>query len=394
VTGRAWYVLAIVAGAALLGGSGLADVDAVGIFIWLALAIGGVLPLQSLLAGFGSEAVVLVGAMMVVAEGWRRVGALRRFGVLLLWGSSGGEGHARLSLAWAGAIMAALLKSTAATVGVLPVVARVAARRALRPSRLYLIAALGVMAGGLLTLIGTSGNLVANSVLAGAGQRGFGFLELAPLGVGLALILTVYAATLAGRLALALMVAAAFFAAALAGAADIAVAAVAAAGVLVLGRCLTAEDAYGAIRWKVLILLAGAVPLGVAIGTSGLGTAVAGLLPDVGSAVGWRAALAALVLATTLLAQVLSNVPATAVMTSVAIHLAAGIGLPTQACVAVVRVAALCTPLTPLASKPAVLVREAGGYRASDYLRPGAPFAAAAIAFAVLAAPALWPGAA
>ena len=175
------------------------------------------------------------------------------------------------------------------------------------------------------------------------------------------------------------------------GGADIAVAAVAAAAGLVLGGCLRPEEAYGVIRWKVLVLLAGVIPLGAAIGTTGLAGDFTQVLLHVAAAVGWRGGLAALGIATALLTQAHSNVAATAVMTPVAIRLASGIGLPAKACVAVVLGAAICTPLSTLASKPTILVRGAGGYRTADYIRLGPPFAIAALALAVVAAPALWP---
>lgn len=78
MTGAAWFVAAIVAGAAVLGVSGRADIDMIGALIWLALAFGGILPVPQLLGGFGSEAVILVGSMMAVAEGLRQVGATER----------------------------------------------------------------------------------------------------------------------------------------------------------------------------------------------------------------------------------------------------------------------------------------------------------------------------
>ncbi|MGC8487571.1 MAG: SLC13 family permease [Clostridia bacterium] len=159
----------------------------------LVLVAFHVVPVNQALSGFSNEAVWLVVGMMIVAGGIRRSGLLDRLADVLTRFARGSPRRLRAGLTGAGALTGALLESTAAVTAMIPVVARTVRRLGAPARRYYTMLALGSMAGGLMTLIGTSGNIVANATLKRLGVAPLGFFELFPLGLAFFVVAVAYA---------------------------------------------------------------------------------------------------------------------------------------------------------------------------------------------------------
>ena len=185
-----WLVLGIVVLGAL-NLSGRLPVEVAALAVLIALVAVGVVPVSRALDGFGNESVWLVAGMMIVAEGIRRSGLMTRLADGLSRMAANSPKRLSVGVVLLGTVAGGLLESTAAVVGTLPVVATAARRLRRPPEGLYVVLALGAMAGGLTTLIGTSGNVVANAALIGLGRPSLSFFALLPLGLaffGVALI--------------------------------------------------------------------------------------------------------------------------------------------------------------------------------------------------------------
>ncbi len=188
-----WLVLGIVVLGAL-NLSGRLPVEVAALAVLMALVALGVVPVGQALVGFGNPSVWLVVGMMIVAEGIRRSGLMTRVADTLSRLAAGSSQRLNVGVVALGTVAGSLLESTAAVVGTLPVVATAARRLGRRPEGQYVVLALGAMAGGLVTLTGTSGNVVANAALIGLGRPGLTFFALLPLGVtffGVALVYVV-----------------------------------------------------------------------------------------------------------------------------------------------------------------------------------------------------------
>lgn len=159
----------------------------------LVLVAFHIIPVSQSLSGFSNEAVWLVVGMMIVAGGIRRSGLLNRLADVLTHLAGGSPRRLRAGLTAAGAVTGALLESTAAVTAMIPVVGRTVRRIREPAPGYYTILAFGAMAGGLMTLIGTSGNIVANASLIKLGQRALGFFELLPLGLAFLVVALLYA---------------------------------------------------------------------------------------------------------------------------------------------------------------------------------------------------------
>jgi len=139
---------------------------------------------------------------------------------------------------------------------------------------------------------------------------------------------------------------------------------------MVLGGVLTIEEAYRAIEWKVIFLIAGLIPIGIAMETSGAAAFIAENLVTLIEGIPAFAILFILGLLMTLFSLVMSNVAATVLMVPLVLEMAGIGGLSAQALVLQVGLCAANSFILPTHHVNALLMTP-GGYRVSDYLKAG-----------------------
>ena len=155
-------------------------------------------------------------------------------------------------------------------------------------------------------------------------------------------------------------------------------------------RCITPEEAYSQINWRVLILIASMLGLGEAMEATGTAEFLAGLVTQVagGSAPFWI--LSGFFVLTVLLTQPMGDQAATVVILPVAIRAAWQLGLNPRTFAMMIALAASCSLLTPL--EPAcLLVYGPGHYRFVDYIKVGIVPALLIYVIAIVMVPLLWP---
>jgi len=164
------------------------------------------------------------------------------------------------------------------------------------------------------------------------------------------------------------------------------------AGVLmVLTGCLSMDEAYDSIEWKAVFLVAGSLPLGIAMEKTGTAEFLAGLLIQAIGGLGPMAVMAGLYLLTNALTQFISNAAAVVLIIPIAMDAAAQLGNPPQALLMAVAIAATASFLTPVAHQSNVLVMGPGGYRFGDYFKVGLPLDALIFILTMVIVPLLWP---
>jgi len=160
---------------------------------------------------------------------------------------------------------------------------------------------------------------------------------------------------------------------------------------MVLLGLLTMEEAYRAIEWKTVFLVAGMLPLGVALSQSGAAALLAKGIVLVTGSFGPLALLGMLFVVTTLLVQVMTGPAVAAIMVPIAITAAQEIGADPRSIVMGVALATSMAFLTPLGHPVNLLVMGSGGYRFRDYWRLGWPLAVLVFAIVMLLLPVVWP---
>ena len=143
--------------------------------------------------------------------------------------------------------------------------------------------------------------------------------------------------------------------------------------VMVISGCIAKEDLYSGVSWDVIFLLAGVIPLGIAMTKSGAAAWLGGLL--VMHAVNWHPVVILMViyLATTLLTEVVSNNAAAVILVPVAISIAQALAIEPFALVLAVMFAASTSFLSPIGYQTNTMIFGTGVYRFSDFAKVGAP---------------------
>lgn len=142
---------------------------------------------------------------------------------------------------------------------------------------------------------------------------------------------------------------------------------------LVATRCIGNDQAYQAIDWRVIVLLAGVLPLGIAMQKSGLAQGIADFSVNWVGGFGPLAVLAAVYLITALLTELMSNNAAAVLITPIAFSTAVSMDAsPTPFLVAVL-FAASTSFATPVGYQTNTMVYNAGNYRFVDFMKMGIP---------------------
>jgi di/tricarboxylate transporter len=155
-----------------------------------------------------------------------------------------------------------------------------------------------------------------------------------------------------------------------------------AAVLMILFGCLDMSDAYHDVEWKTIFLIAGMLPLGLALASTGAAAlAGTGLVSALGG-LGPLALAAGLFWASTLLTQVIGGQVAPVVLAPIAIAAAERVGADPRALAMAVALGCSTAFITPISHSANLLVMGPGGYRFKDYARVGLPLTL--VLFAVL----------
>ena len=172
---------------------------------------------------------------------------------------------------------------------------------------------------------------------------------------------------------------------------SIASAAAAGALLIVLSKCISMEEAYAAIEWNVLFLLAGMLALSIAMEKTGTSAMLAGGIVDVFGAMGPRALVAAFFGATMLLTSVMSNQATVALLIPVAITTAYSIDANPRTFIFAVMFAASSSFMTPVGYQTNTMIYGPGQYTFNDFLRVGTPLSLIFWVLGTLLIPWFWP---
>jgi di/tricarboxylate transporter len=146
-------------------------------------------------------------------------------------------------------------------------------------------------------------------------------------------------------------------------------------GVLLLFmlQCISAEEIYSSVHWNVIFLLAGVIPLGIALQNTGAVSVLASSIALLAVEVPVIVFLGILYLFTTLITEVISNNAAVVLMVPIVLTVALELGINPHAVALIIMFAASTSFLSPVGYQTNAMVYSAGGYRFSDFIKVGAP---------------------
>ena len=171
----------------------------------------------------------------------------------------------------------------------------------------------------------------------------------------------------------------------------IAVAAILGASLMVLTGCLNMEQAYRAIDWRAVFLIAGMLPLGIAMQETGaaefLAAKVMGSLGEYGP---WPV-IVGLYAITAMATMIIPTAALVVLMSPIVLSACAEMGIEPQTAMMAVAMAASASFTSPISHPANILVMGPGGYRFADYIKLGVPLTLVIFAAVMLMLPIFWP---
>jgi di/tricarboxylate transporter len=155
--------------------------------------------------------------------------------------------------------------------------------------------------------------------------------------------------------------------------APIVVTAVVGAIALILVGCISLEEAYDAIDWKIIFLLAGVLSLGVALEQSGAAAVLSSNMLKYVGALGPIALVSAFYLITSILTETMSNNATAALLAPIAIVTARTLDVDATPFLMAITFAASASFLTPVGYQTNTMIYGPGQYRFTDFVKVGAP---------------------
>jgi di/tricarboxylate transporter len=171
----------------------------------------------------------------------------------------------------------------------------------------------------------------------------------------------------------------------------IAITAVTGVVLMILTGVLTMEEAYRSIEWKAIFLIAGMLPLGIAMEHSGAAGLLAEGVVNLVGAYGALAVMAGLFVLAAVASQVMPNPAVAVLLAPIAFNTANGLGVSPYPMMMAVAVSASAAFLSPVGHPANVLIMGPGGYRFSDYLKMGIPLTLVVLLVSLLVVPIIWP---
>lgn len=171
----------------------------------------------------------------------------------------------------------------------------------------------------------------------------------------------------------------------------ISIAAVAGVALMVLTGCLGMDEAYRLIEWKAVFLIAGMLPLGLALEQTGaaklIGDSMITLLGNAGPLV----LSAGLFILAALGSQVMPNPAVAVLLAPIALNTAAELGISPYPLMMTIAVSASAAFLSPVGHPANLLVMGPGGYKFSDYVKVGLPLTIIVLLVSLSLMPFIWP---
>ncbi len=159
---------------------------------------------------------------------------------------------------------------------------------------------------------------------------------------------------------------------------------------MMLTGILTTQQAYASISWKTVFLVAGMLPMGIALTKTNAAALMANAVVSALGTFGAIGLLAGLIIVTILLVQAVNGAVVAAVIAPVVVNIAAQTGTNARALAMGVALAASMAFITPLGHAVNILVMSPGGYSFRDYARIGLPLTIILFIVTMIFLPLFW----
>ena len=176
---------AVLAGMMLLFIWGRIRFDMVAVLALLTAVIVGIVSPEDAFSGFSDDIVIIVGSALVVSAAIERSGVIEA-ALARVTGGMRSVGSQLITLVGAVTFLSAMVKNIGALAMLMPAAFQMAKKSDASPSCFLMPMAFGSLLGGLITLVGTSPNIIVSRVREEMTGEPFQMFDYAPVGLGLA----------------------------------------------------------------------------------------------------------------------------------------------------------------------------------------------------------------
>lgn len=379
------------------------------VLVFLALStltVSGVLTPEQAFGGFANKEMLTVAVLYIVAAGFQTGGLTSHLGKFIFGKKAAGRITVLRMMLLAGFI-SVFFNNTPIVAILAPVAVAWGQKHGMAPGKLLIPLSYAVIFGGMCSLIGTSTNLVVSGLMEKAQLGGMGFFEIGYVGIpvaflGIGYMVTVGYALLPNsgrqtdqvlqqedteetcsedkacvearrRLLLPIGVLALVIVTVASGYLPMFQAALIAAALMILSGQVKGEEVLQNVEWNVLIVIGCAFGLATALEKTGIAAGLASGIVYVVQDGGSIAGLAAILAATCLVSEVLTNNAAAALMFPLAISTAQQFGVDPRPFAMAVAIGASAGYAIPMGYQTHLMVYNSGGYRLIDFLKIGIP---------------------
>ena len=387
----------------------------------IACGLLGFIPVKQVFSGLSNSTVVLFAGMFVVGASMFYTGLAQKIGGVVVSMVGTGENSLMFGLMSVGTVLSAFLSNTGTAACLLPVALGICASAKIPASRQLMPLAFACGWGGIITMVGTPPNIIANGALQAAGiQDQFGFFEYAWIGIPVSVAGMLYmmfvgkyllpkqeldadqeieqeveaneASTTKQYISAAILIAVVLVMAVGVKGVSLEMAAIIGAIVCVLTGCLTEKQAYASIDWVTIFLFAGMMPVSKAMDVTGAGKMIAEWTVGImGGSPSPLVVTAVLFLLSCGLTQFMSNTASAALLCPIGIAISQNLGADPKAVLMAIAVAASCAFASPVGTPPNTLVLGPGGYKFMDYVKAGTGLVCVCFAVSLVVIPMVWP---
>ena len=387
----------------------------------IACGLLGFIPVKQVFSGLSNSTVVLFAGMFVVGASMFYTGLAQKIGGVVVSMVGTGENSLMFGLMSVGTVLSAFLSNTGTAACLLPVALGICASAKIPASRQLMPLAFACGWGGIITMVGTPPNIIANGALQAAGiQDQFGFFEYAWIGIPVSVAGMLYmmfvgkyllpkqeldadqeieqeveandASATKQYISAAILVCVVLVMAVGVKGVSLEMAAIVGAIICVLTGCLTEKQAYASIDWVTIFLFAGMMPVSKAMDVTGAGKLIAEWTVGImGGSPSPLVVTAVLFLLSCGLTQFMSNTASAALLCPIGIAISKNLGADPKAVLMAIAVAASCAFASPVGTPPNTLVLGPGGYKFMDYVKCGTGLVVVCFVVSLVVIPMVWP---
>ena len=387
----------------------------------IACGLLGFIPVKQVFSGLSNSTVVLFAGMFVVGASMFYTGLAQKIGGVVVSMVGTGENSLMFGLMSVGTVLSAFLSNTGTAACLLPVALGICASAKIPASRQLMPLAFACGWGGIITMVGTPPNIIANGALQAAGiQDSFGFFEYAWIGIPVSIAGMLYmmfvgkyllpkqeldadqeieqeveandASATKQYISAAILVCVVLVMAVGVKGVSLEMAAIIGAIICVLTGCLTEKQAYASIDWVTIFLFAGMMPVSKAMDVTGAGKMIAEWTVGImGGSPSPLVVTAVLFLLSCGLTQFMSNTASAALLCPIGVAISKSLGADPKAVLMAIAVAASCAFASPVGTPPNTLVLGPGGYKFMDYVKCGTGLVVVCFAVSLVVIPMVWP---